>query len=57
MGRITPHLEVFGDEGGSPTLQVGAKTEIAPGLQLDGTVGRDQQAKATVFSLGLKLSF
>jgi hypothetical protein len=57
MGSVTPHIEVFGDEGGLPTLQLGVKTEIAPGLQLDASFGRDQQYKANVFSLGFKVSF
>jgi hypothetical protein len=48
---------VFGDQGGKPTLQLGVKTEIAPGWQLDGTVGRDRQNNANVFSLGFKYSF
>jgi hypothetical protein len=57
MGSVTPHVEVFGDDGGKPTVQFGAKTEIAPGLQLDATVGRDRQNMANVFSLGFKYSF
>jgi hypothetical protein len=57
MGSVTPHLEIFGDDGSRPTLQFGAKTEIKGGLQLDATLGRDHQNKANVFSLGFKLSF
>lgn len=57
LGSVTPHIELFADQGARPTLQVGAKTDIAEGLQLDGTVGRDRQNKANVFSLGLKLAF
>ena len=57
MGGVTPHVEVFGDDTGKPTVQFGAKTEIAEGLQLDATVGRDRQNKANVFSLGFKYSF
>jgi hypothetical protein len=57
MGGVTPHVEIFGDDGGKPTVQLGAKTEIAPGLQLDATVGRDRQNVANVFSLGFKYSF
>jgi hypothetical protein len=57
MGSVTPHVEVFGDDGGKPTVQFGAKTEIAAGLQLDATVGRDRQNMANVFSLGFKYSF
>jgi hypothetical protein len=57
MGSVTPHVEIFGDEGGKPTVQFGAKTEIAEGLQLDATAGRDRQNRAIVFSLGFKYSF
>jgi hypothetical protein len=57
MGSYTPHIEAFGDQDGKPTLQLGVKTEIAPGWQLDATVGRDRQEIANVFSLGFKFSF
>lgn len=57
VGSVTPHIEIFGDQGGKPTVQFGAKTEIAEGLQLDGTVGRDREKKANVFSMGFKYSF
>lgn len=57
MGSVTPHMEVFGDQGGKPTLQVGAKTEIMEGVQLDATLGRDRQNRATVFSIGFKYAF
>jgi hypothetical protein len=36
---------------------MGAKTEIAQGLQLDATIGRDRQNRANVFSVGVKQSF
>lgn len=57
VGSVTPHIEVFGDQGSKPTLQVGVKTEIVEGLQLDATAGRDRQNNANVFSLGFKYSF
>ena len=38
-------------------VQMGAKTEIAQGLQLDATIGRDRQNRANVFSVGVKQSF
>ena len=57
MGSFTPHIEAFGDQGAKPTLQVGVKTEIAPGWQLDATVGRERQTQANVFSLGFKYAF
>jgi hypothetical protein len=57
MGSITPHIEMFGDEGAKPTVQIGAKTEIADGLQLDATVARERQTNANVFSIGFKYAF
>ena len=57
IGSVTPHIEIFGDEGGKPTLQIGAKKEIADGIQLDATLGRDRQNSATVFSVGFKFAF
>ncbi len=57
IGSVTPHIEIFGDEGDQPAVQFGAKTEIAAGLQLDATLGRDRQNKASVFSMGFKYSF
>ena len=57
VGSVTPHMEVFGDDGGKPTVQFGAKTDIAPRLQLDATVGRDRQNMANVYSIGFKYSF
>lgn len=51
----TGHIEVFGQEAGKPTTQVGLRKDLVPGLQLDGTVGRSDGE--TVFSLGLKKSF
>lgn len=57
MGSITPHIEAFGDQGQKASVQMGAKTEIAQGLQLDATIGRDRQNRANVFSVGVKQSF
>ena len=57
MGSITPHIEMFGDQGQKASVQMGAKTEIAQGLQLDATIGRDRQNRANVFSLGVKQAF
>lgn len=56
-GSITPHIELFGDQGMKPTVQIGAKTDIADGLQLDTTIGRERQNSANVLSLGFKYSF
>jgi hypothetical protein len=57
IGSFTPHIEVFADEGGKPTFQIGAKKEIADGIQLDATLGSDRQNRATVFSIGFKFAF
>lgn len=55
MGPVTPHLEFFGEKGSKPTVQAGARTEIAKGIQLDGTVGRSDGEN--VYSLGVKFQF
>ena len=55
MGSVTPHIEYFGNEGAKPTVQVGIRTEIKKGIQLDGTVGRN--AGDMVYSLGVKFFF
>lgn len=55
LGAVTAHAEAFGERHGRPTRQLGLRTELRPGLQLDGTVGRAESQ--TVFSVGLKQSF
>lgn len=55
LGGVTPHVEAFGEKGSKPTVQVGARTEVATGVQLDGTVGRSDGR--SVYSLGLKFTF
>lgn len=55
LGAFTAHVETFGQRHSAPTLQVGLRTEIAKGWQLDGTVGRLQ--RDTLYSLGFKRSF
>ena len=55
ISGMTAHVEVFGQEEGKPTTQLGLRKDIAQGLQLDGTVGRSDGD--TVFSVGLKKSF
>lgn len=52
LGGLTPHLEWFGEKGSRPTVQVGARTEVAKGVQLDGTLGRSDGR--SVYSLGVK---
>jgi len=55
FGRITAHVEAFGQRRSKPTFQVGARTELAKGLQIDGTLGRSNHE--SLVSLGLKQSF
>lgn len=55
FGAVTPHIEWFGAEGSKPTVQIGARTDIAKTIQLDGTVGRTDGN--TQYSLGLKFKF
>lgn len=55
FGAVTAHAEAFGQRRAKPTFQVGARTEIAKALQLDGTVGRSN--RETLVSLGLKYGF
>jgi hypothetical protein len=53
--HITPHVEWFGAKGSKPTVQVGARGDIAKNLQLDGTYGRSDGE--SLYSLGVKLRF
>ena len=52
---MTSHIEWFGAEGNKPGLQIGARTDIAKGIQLDGTLGRSDGA--TLYSVGMKYRF
>lgn len=55
FGAVTADIEVFGQRESKPTLQIGARTDIAKNVQLDGTLGRNN--KETLTSIGLKFSF
>lgn len=55
FGAITAHVEAFGQRLAKPTFQIGARKEIAKGLQLDGTLGRSN--RETLVSVGLKVGF
>ena len=55
FGAITAHAELFGQRLAKPTFQLGARTDIGRGIQLDGTVGRS--SRDTLVSVGLKVSF
>lgn len=54
-GGVTPHLEWFGRRGERPTLQLGARGDVADGVQLDGSLGRGNGE--TLLTLGFKLQF
>ena len=51
----TAHIEFFGTKGSSSTTQVGLRRDIAKGIQLDGTFGRN--SGVSLYSLGMKFSF
>lgn len=55
VGGVTPHLEWFGRRGDRPTLQLGARGDVADGVQLDGSLGRGHGE--TLLTLGFKLQF
>ena len=55
FGAVTAHAELFGQRLSKPTFQIGARTDIARGVQLDGTVGRSN--RETLVSVGFKVSF
>ncbi len=55
VGAATAQIEAFGERGSKATTQIRLRGEIAPKVQLDGTVGR--RGSDTLYSLGLKLSF
>jgi hypothetical protein len=55
MGDVTVHAETFGQRRSKPVFQLGARTDIAKNIQLDGTVGRYN--RSAVYSIGMKFSF
>jgi len=54
-GAVTPHFEWFGAKDSKPTIQLGVRGDVAKGLQLDGTLGRNDGR--TLGSVGLKFRF
>ena len=52
---VTTHIEWFGAEGSKPTLQIGARGDVAKTVQLDATVGRS--AGVSLYSAGTKFKF
>ena len=55
MGAVTAHIEYFGQEQTSPTLQLGLRTELLKNVQIDGAVGHS--GGDALFSIGLKYQF
>lgn len=55
LGSFTAHAEAFGQENGSPTVQLGLRTELFKNVQIDGTAGRVNGE--SVLSVGLKFQF
>lgn len=55
IGRVTPHIEWFGARHARPTLQAGLRGQVAPQVQLDGSIGRS--GDQTTFTAGLKYTF
>lgn len=55
LGPVTAHVEVFGQRHDKPTMAFGARREVAPSVQLDGSIGR--QNREWLYTLGLKFQF
>lgn len=55
LGTVTPHVEFFGAQGSKPTFQIGARSQLSKTIQLDGTLGRNNDA--SLFTVGLKFQF
>lgn len=55
IGSFTAHAETFGQENGSPTVQLGLRTEVVKNVQIDGSAGRVNGE--SVLSVGLKFQF
>ncbi|QTD45459.1 hypothetical protein [Ottowia testudinis] len=55
LGWATGHVEWIATQRDKPIFNLGLRREIAKGLQLDGSLGR--QAGRTLFSVGLKQQF
>jgi hypothetical protein len=52
---LTPNIEWFGAQRAKPTLQAGLRGNIAPNLQLDGSIGR--RDRMMLYTVGTKLQF
>lgn len=59
LGRFTAHVEWFGQKQSAPVFQLGLRTEVAPGWQLDGSIGRTRlgDGRERLYSLGFVRQF
>jgi len=55
FGAWTGHIESVAQRAAKPMVGIGARTDVMPGFQLDGTLGR--VGGKAMFSLGTKITF
>ena len=55
FGAWTGHIESVAQRAAKPMVGIGARTDVMPGFQLDGTLGR--VGGKAMFSLGTKFTF
>jgi hypothetical protein len=55
ISAVVAHLEVFGARDTRPTVQLGLRADVVQGIQLDGSVGRNDGR--TLWTVGLKFQF
>jgi hypothetical protein len=55
LGAWTGHIESVAQRASKPMVGVGLRRDVLPGLQLDGTLGK--QGGKSLFSLGTKYTF
>ena len=55
FGAWTGHIESIAQRAAKPMVGIGARTDVMPGFQLDGTLGR--VGGKAMFSLGTKFTF
>jgi hypothetical protein len=55
FGAWTGHIESVAQRAAKPMVGIGARTDVMPGFQIDGTLGR--VGGKAMFSLGTKITF
>lgn len=55
FGAWTGHIESIAQRAAKPMVGIGARTDVMPGFQVDGTLGR--VGGKAMFSLGTKITF